>query len=218
MPIVTKTKQTQAAPSTGAAKRAASKRGRTPTKENINLATIGVKRTRWGLGILVLVVILIAAAAIGKFLVYDRLTAVSAAESEAAEVKRQIDATQAKIDEYGELNELFAHYTYTGMTSEEQNRVDRVAVMELIERIVMPQMDVNSWTLSGNRLQMTVQADTLQRINLTAQKLLEDDMVSYCAVNTATTDSKTKLANETTEKVAASIIVYLMKPKEVAGK
>ena len=208
MPILTKPKQTQADPS-GAAKRSASYRGRVPTKENINLALVGVKRTRWWLVILVLVLIILAAAAIGKFLVYDRLMEVSAAEAEAASVEREIEQYRAKIEEYGELNEVFAHYTYTGMSPEEQNRVDRLAVMELIEETVMPQADVISWDLSGNRLLMTVQGDTLERINLTAQKLQQNAMVTYCAVNKAATDSKENVE----EKVAANIVVYLTKPE-----
>lgn len=214
MPILTKPKQTQADPS-GAAKRSASTRGRVPTKTNINLAVVGVKHTRWWLVILVLALILLAAAAIGKFLVYDRLQEVSKAQAEAANVAREVEAYRAKIEEYGELNEVFAHYTYTGMTAEEHNRVDRLAVMDMIDTVVMPRTEVISWDLSGNRLLMTVQGDTLERINLTAQKLQENEMVNYCAVNTASTDAKRQNPGE---KVAANIVVYLTKPEEVAEK
>ena len=215
MPILTNSRQADAAPS-GAAKKPAAFRGRVPNKANINLALVGIKRTRWWLFALVLVLILAAAAAIGKFLVYDRLEAVSAAQAEVAQVRKQIDEYNAKIEAYGELNELFAHYTFSGMTAEEQNRVDRVAAMEMIQRVVMPRTDVSQWQISGNRLTMTVEGDTLQQINLTAQKLLEEEMVSYCEVNTATTDARTRLLENSTERVAATIVVYLVKPEEVA--
>ena len=218
MPILTKSKDTQAAPS-DAAKRTASFRGRIPTKQNINLALVGVKRTRWGLAIPAIVLIVVLAALFGKFLVYDRLQEVAAAQAEVDAVQQQIKGYEAKIAEYGELNELFAHYTYTGMTAEELARVDRIDIMDMIKRVVMPQLEVSRWELNGNRLQMTVEGDSLQKINLTAQKLLEDELVSYCEVNTAATDAK-KVQNQTvtSEKVAANIVVYLVKPEEVAEK
>lgn len=217
MPIMTKSKQTQA-DTPDAEKRTAGYRGRIPVKPNINLALVGVKRTRWWLAIPAIILIFLVAAVFGKFLVYDRLQEVSAAQAEVAAVQAEIAKYEAKIAEYGELNELFAHYTYSGMTTEEQGRVDRIAVMDLIQRVVMPQMEVSRWELNGNCLQMTVEGDTLQKVNLTAQELLRDELVSYCEVNTAATDTTTKKTTVNPEKVAANIVVYLVKPEEVANK
>ena len=218
MPILTKTASAgKAAP--GAPKRPATFHGRIPTKENINFAVVGVKRTRWWLVILVTVLILAAAAAIAKFLVLDRLAAVSAAESEAGQVRAQLNECYDRIAEYGELNEVYAHYTYSGMTEEELSRVDRAAVMDLLQRVVFPRTDVAAWDVSGNRLTMSIEGDTLQEINLTVQKLQEDPMVDYCEVNYATTDPRTRRDVRTAEeKVTASVVVYLTKPEEVAEK
>ena len=240
MPILTKSKQKDAATSVSAAKRTAAPsgeekksvlskplgakkssavyRGRTPTKQSINLATIGVKRTNWLLVILTMVLILVAAGAIGKFLVYDRLQEVTRAQNEANAVLSEINVYRGKIEQYGELNDLFAHYTYTGMTDEEHNRVDRVAVLDLIQGVILPRLDVSSWSIASNKLKLSVQGNTLQEINLTAQKLMEDELVDYCEVNTASTGSDKNNKKVSSEKVSANMVVYLVNPEEVAEK
>ena len=194
-------------------------RGRAPTKQNINLATVGMKRTRWWLVILALILIFAAATAIGKFLVYDRLMEVSTAQSEAEDVHIQLMDTYRRIESYGDLNDTFAHYTYSGFTAEELGRVDRVAVADMLQRVVLTSGDVSRWELKGNVLTLTLEGNTLQSINLMAQRLLQEDIVSYCEVNTATTNSRTRLIEELGgERVSANIVAYLMKPEEVTEK
>lgn len=202
------------------AKRPAAFHGRVPTKTEINFATVGVKRVRWWVLLPCVLLIVVAIAAFTKFLVLDKLAEVSAAQAEAAQMRAQLDACNERIGKYGELNDLYAHYTYSGMTEEELGRVDRVAVMELLERVVFPRTQVSTWTLNGNQLSLQIEGNTLQEINVTVQKLLEDDLVSYCEVNTAaTTDSKyTRTIPTETDKVVANIVVYMVKPEEATQK
>ena len=119
MPIELKSKQKDAAASGAPKKRTAAVRGRVPNKQSINLATVGIKKTNWGVVILVLVLIFLALGAAGKFLILDRVMEVKAAEAEADEVLLQINMVNMKIKQYGEMNDIYAHYTYTGMTEEE---------------------------------------------------------------------------------------------------
>ena len=190
--------------------------GRLPKKSTINFAQVGVKRFRWGVALPSLALVLVVAVLFGKFMVFDRLAAVTAAENEAAAVQAQIDASEANIEKYGKLNDVYAHYTYSGMTEEELNRVDRMQVLDLLERVVFPRTPAEQWQLNGNRLTLTIEGLTLQEINLTAQALLEDDLVSYCEVNTATTDpdsSRFAMEHLDPDKVSASIVVYLANPE-----
>ncbi len=196
------------------AKAAGAARGKAPTKTYINFADLGVKHSRWWLAIPAILVILVAAAAIAKFAVIDRLAEVDAARSEASVVQAQLDLCNARIESYGELNDQYAHYTYSGMTAEELGRVDRVEVVSLLERVVYPRTDVAGWNLKGNELSLTIQGRTLQKINDTVQKLQADPMVDYCEVNTATTGDKAR-AIDKEEKVTANIVIYLQKPEEV---
>ena len=220
MPIELKSKQKDAPASDKPKKRKAAVRGRVPNKQSINLAMVGVKKTNWALVVLVLVLIFLALGAAGKFLILDRLAEVKAAEAEADDVLLQINMVNMKIRQYGEMNDIYAHYTYTGMTEEERTRVERTEVMNLLQRTVILRTDVSKWDLSGNLLTVTVTGDTLEDINVTAQKLRDDPFVNYCQVNTAKTNTVTKSAFEldTAERVAAVIVAYLNMPEEVAEK
>ena len=92
-------------------KRPATIRGRVPTKTEINFALVGIKRIRWWLLVPAVLVIAVAVAAFAKFLVLDKLAAVSNAQAEAAQVRSELNDSLARIEAYGELNEVYAHDT-----------------------------------------------------------------------------------------------------------
>ena len=203
----------------GTAKGPKAARGRIPNKQSINLATMGVKRTNWVLLILVLVLIIVAAAAAAKFLILDRIQQVEAAQAAAEDVQREIRLYNAKINSYGELNDVYPHYTFTSMTEEERLRVPRAEVMDLLQRTVILRTEVTHWDLKGNVLTVMVDGDTLEDINVTAQKLRDDPLVNYCQVNTAATSlAEDQEKDEIPELVSATIVAYLNKPEEVAEK
>ncbi len=160
-----------------------------PVKRSINLAGAGEKPVNMKIGIPAIILILIAAAALGKFGVADRLTALNRANAEVNDLKSRLNETYQKIDRYSDMEEKYAHYTYTGMTNEELSRVDRTETVKMIERVVLPSSELSGWSISGNQLTLTVTAETLQEINVIAQRLEEEDIVSYCQVTKAATDT-----------------------------
>ena len=163
-------------------------RGRLPVKKSINMAVVGQKKTRITTTLLVLILILIAAAAIGKFLVMDRLAEVNREEQKVRDLRNELSMANAKLDSFGELKETYAHYTFADMTSEELRRVERSDVVELIERVVLPAAELNSWSVRENQLTLNVTLDTLQDTNLLAQVLKEEDMVEFATVKNAVTN------------------------------
>ena len=193
------------------ARRPATFHGRAPTKPDINFALVGVKHVRWWLLLLAIVLIVAVVACFAKFLVLDKLAEVNAAEAEAADARREVAECYARIEAYGELNDIYAHYTYSGMTEEELERVDRTDVMDLLERVVFPRTHISEWSLFGNQLSLTIEGGTLQEINETVQQLMEEDIVSYCEVHTAATDGLSHYYGQSVipEKVTSSIVIYL---------
>ena len=159
-----------------------------PVKRSINLAGAGEKPLNLKIGVPAIILILIAAVALGKFGVADRLTALNRANAEVNTLNSRLEQVYKKIDQYSELEEKYAHYTYTGMTDEELSRVDRTETVKMIERVVLPSSKLSSWSISGNQLTLTVTAETLQEVNLMAQRLEEEEIVSYCQVTQAATD------------------------------
>ena len=204
----------------GKAPRAKRARGHMPTKKDINLAVIGEQRMNMLVALPAILLILLAAALFSKFLVYDRLQEVAAAQREVSELQDQLDAGYEELADYAELAELYAHYTFSGMTTEERERIDRVEVLSLIGRLILPQAGVQDLTVSGNQMTLNMSGSTLQEINLLVQKLEADDIVDFCGVTTAVSKGEYEQYNEPVVYdentiVTARVIVYLKSASEV---
>ena len=204
----------------GAPARGKKRRGRVPTKKEINLAVVGEKHINGLIALPAILLIFLAAAMFSKFLVYDRLMEVSAAQAEVKSLQRQLDAGYEELADYQELADLYAHYTFSGMTEEEQQRVSRVDVLSLLDRVVLPQAGIDSLTITSNQMTLTMTDSTLQQINLLVQKLEQDPLVDFCSVNTAVSNEKDRpdaILDENTI-VTARVVVYLNPSAEEAGK
>ncbi len=193
--------------------------GRIPNKTDINLAVIGEKKINALVALPAILLILLAAALFSKFLVYDRMQEVAAAQREVSDLQRQLDAGYEELADFAELSDLYAHYTYSGMTAEEQERIDRVEVLSLIGRVVLPQAGVENLTIAGNQMTLNMSGNTLQEINLLVQKLEADPLVDFCSVTTAVSKEEYDVPYEYDENtiVTATVVVYLKSASEVAA-
>ena len=191
--------------------KAGGKRGKLPVKRSINLAMSDEKPVNLKIGIPAMILILVAAFAFGKFAVADRLMAVGQAEGQVGSLQRDLNAAYDKLNSFGELTEIYAHYTYSGMTQEEISRSDRTSAIAMIRRLILPRGEVSSWTLSGNTLTVNLTVDNLQTVNRTVQDLESDEHVNFCSVNTASTIDK----SSGNEAVNARITIYLNPVEEV---
>lgn len=200
--------------------RALRRRGQIPSKRTINLATIGEKPMRIGLAIPGILLILAAAVAFSKFLVIDRLNEVTAAQRVVYELQAQLDAGYEELAGFDDLSNLYAHYTYSGFTSEELGRTDRVDVQDLIRSMIIPYAEVSSWSVTGNELTINMSAESLQQINLIVQQLEAQDLVDFCTVNTANTNDNTRGNNTSAEYdyVKARVLAYLNAGTEVDSR
>ncbi len=163
-------------------------RGKLPVKKSINMAVVGQKKTRVSTALLAIILIILVAGAIGKFFVMDRFAEVDREEQKVRDLRNELSMANAKLDSFGELKETYAHYTFADMSSEELSRVERSDVVDLIERIVLPAAELNSWNVRQNQLTLNVTLDTLQDTNMLAQILNDDDMVEFATVKNAVTN------------------------------
>ncbi len=190
---------------------------RMPTKQSINLANVNSKPIKLYIALPAIILIIAAAVLLSKFAVVDRLMQVSAAEYRVATLRTELSAAYEKLASFDDLNEKYAHYTYSGMTAEELHRVDRCEVIALIQRVILPELIVDSWSVTGNQLTMSVTGSSLQTVNLMVQKLYEEPIVDYCTVRTASTTetsyqtSKNEESDlpETETDVVSQVIVFL---------
>lgn len=191
------------------------RRGPIPSKRTINLATLGEKPVRMGLAIPGIILVLLAAAVFAKFLVIDRLNEVSDAQNVVSGLQSQINSGYKELADFDDLSNLYAHYTYSGFTSEELNRTDRVQVLELIRNMIIPYSTISSWTLTGNSFTADLSAESLQQINLIVQQLEAQDLVAYCTVNTANASDNTRDTALDPNVVRARVSAFLNSGTEV---
>lgn len=113
-------------------------RGRMPTKRSINLVVVDENKVNPVAAVLGILVIVALAVAFSKFMVVDRLVAMSAATGRAASMKSTLDEAIAQQRGYGDVENTYAHYTMEGMTAAELGMVDRVEVLQLVGTILPP--------------------------------------------------------------------------------
>ena len=199
-------------------------RGKMPSKRSINLAPVGVKRIDPKRVAAWLFFVLVIAGLFGKFLVMDRLGEVIRANAELVRVREQLLEEYGRIGSYSGLEDEYAHYTYSGMTETELSLVDRSAVIRLVKERTENSKEVESWSLRGNLLTLTVSAGDLSEINEIARRLEESEMVNTCTVTAAAKEDPQKTGNwggsDTAGEniVRANIIVYLQIETEEDGK
>ena len=106
-------------------------------------------------------------------------------------------------------------YTFSGWTDEERHRTDREDILRLLREVVLPAVEVDTWNVKGNILNITMTADTLEDINLNVQALNADELVNFSAVSNAkTNETKRPLRKGDEEEpidtsVTAQVVVYL---------
>ena len=194
--------------------------GRLPEKRTINLAGIGEKPINIAVAIPAIILIIAAAVLLSKFAVIDRLAAMNRAQAEANAVQKELSSCYARMQDYGELSEKYAHYTYSDMTAEELNRADRVAVVNMIETVIQPRADLKTWTLSKNQVSLSITGKDLEEISQLVSLIEEQEWVSYCTVanaNTTEADRDSTLSEDEDRAltVTSNITIYLKSQQEV---
>ena len=192
------------------------RKGTIPVKRVINLAEVDKKTIDLRIAIPAILLILAAAFLFGKFAVAARLIAVNRADGEVAAAQRELDAAYQRLDSFGELTELYAHYTFSGMTDEEIHRTDRAEILNLLRNVILPDVAVDAWNVKGNVLNVTMTADTLEDINRNVQKINGNELVDFCTVNNAKTNENRRTVTgggreETIieTSVTAQVVAYL---------
>ncbi len=189
-----------------------------PTKDKINFAEIDVTPMKIEVMAPAIVAIIIVACLLSKFLVVDRLIAYNKQAAEVASMESELQAAYDKIDSYSDMEEKYAHYTYSGMTPDEMALQDRVAVVELINKYILTKAEVGAWTITGNEVNIPITGVSFQEVGAIAAELEKDDMVDHCEVVAATTNDNGNVYNSSSSTVTvvngvggatAQVTIYL---------
>lgn len=165
-------------------------RGRMPVKRSINLILIDENKISISKAVPAVILIILLAALFSKFLVADRLIAMSRASGQASSVRSTLDQVTEALREYDGIEDTYAHMTYAGMTQEEMERVDRVKILELVATI-LPEGDTSkSWSVTGNVLTVEMTGSSLESLNELARQIEESPIVDSCVIATAKKDEQ----------------------------
>ena len=111
-------------------------KGKMPTKRSINLVLVDENKINPLTAILGILLILVLAAVFSKFLVIDRMNAMSQAQGRVTRLQGDLDSAMDALDNIGDVGDTYAHYTLEGMTAAELNLVDRTLVLALVDSIL----------------------------------------------------------------------------------
>ena len=177
-----------------------------PYKRSINLMAVGQKPIDKKVALPAIIAIIIVAALIGKFAVVDRLMAASEAQGRVDSMQAELAEGYETIKSYGDVADKYAHYTYEDMTAEELSQTDRMKMLQLIDDEILSHLNISSWAISENQIQVVVVGSTLQRINEIVQDVEKQSMVDYCSVEKAATGELAEV--QTSGRVTAQITIY----------
>ena len=141
--------------------------GNIASRASINFAEAEKKQVNFLMPVVLGLVILAVGIAIAKFAFIDRLNEVKDAENVTAERQQTLATAKATIASFGDLATQYWHYTYSGMSAEEITRSDRAEILkQVLEPISQRDVIVNSWTLVGNVMQLSISSNDANALTI----------------------------------------------------
>lgn len=165
-----------------------------PTKTTINLAKRESRKKDALTLVTGIVLIVLLAGAVAKFAVLDQLARQQAAESAYNQVHTQYEAMRQAVEDYPKVEEKYRTYSRSWMTAGDQNglaEVDRLDVLDLVEKRLMPYGQINSISLRASVMVVSMSGMNLRDISSMVEQLRDDPIVESAALNLASTEQDT---------------------------
>ena len=163
-----------------------------PSKRALNLAIKERKYPdpkKWIPGVLIVILL---AAVFAKFAVIDRYAKLNAAEATLAGQKAELESIRNQYADYDEVQKQYNMYSYEGF---DKTIADRLDVMDLMKRDVFPVCEVQSLSVSGKTISLSVTELNLSQISQLIATLEAEPMVETVRVFNASDDKETTLGS-----------------------
>lgn len=176
-----------------------------PSKRHMNLAGQaqaegGIKRVHVLLGVLGLVVVL----AVAKFCVVDPLMATASAEQELAAQKRVQTELDKTLENYDSVEREYQSYVSADLTS----NVDALAVLDMVERNVMPTASVAQVQLDGNVLTLVLADADLDTVGRLTNTLNDQESVATVSVTRSRTSEDVASKGASSDVITKLIVTF----------
>lgn len=164
-------------------------KGKYPDKTTINLlvqdAAIGDPKKR----IAVLIVIILLAAVVLKFLVFDRIWNAYETQREYTELKTLTSELQIINKDYEKVRAEYSHYGNSYANQEEAAEIDRSVIMSVITSDILSKADIQSIQVAGNSVMVSIDNIRLGTVSSIVDLLESESSVSFVNVSTAGTNT-----------------------------
>ena len=151
-----------------------------------------------------ILVVLLAAAAFVKVGILDQNEKRLEAYRRLGEKQDQLTAIEAMLSGYDELANKYGRYSYGWMTDTEINLVNRIDVLNLIEKKIAPRAVIENFAINSNVLTLNIHGLTLDQASDMVKSIEQSELVESASVYNA-------VAEEAKE---ASIFMSIILTKE----
>ncbi len=161
-----------------------------PGKRTLNLAIRERKYPdpkKWIPGALIVILL---AAVFAKFAVVDRFARLDEAERTLAGQQAELESIRGQYADYDEVQKQYNMYSYEGF---DKTMVSRLDVMDLMKRDVFPVCEVQSLSVSGKTISLSVTELNLSQISQLIATLEAEPLVESVRVFNASDDRETML-------------------------
>lgn len=165
------------------------KGSRYPSKTTMNMAQAPEPGTKLGNMVVYGILAVLLLVLVGRFAIYDQYAAAAAAESQAAGLQQQAEQLRSGLADYQAVSDGYARYSYGYQDETEASLVDRLQMLDTVDRYVAPFGTVSSVTIADNTASITLSSPTLDDTGALVSGLKKLDSVSDVSVNTATAQS-----------------------------
>lgn len=155
-----------------------------PSKKTMNFvhheSSINVKKM-----LPLILVIIVAMGVFAKFAILDPLDKKTAAYTELGLKQQQLDAVNAKLSGYDELEKEYGRYSYGWMNETEVNMVNRMDVLRMVEEEIASKAFIDNLAVNNNVLTLNIHGITLEQASAMVKSLEERGLVESAAVYNA---------------------------------
>lgn len=165
-----------------------------PTKTTINLAKRESRKKDAMTLVVGGVLIALLAGGVAKFGVVDQLARLQEAENAYNQVHNQYLSMLQAVEDYPTVEERYRTYARGWMQAGNQNglvEVDRMDVLDMVERQLLPKGQINSLSLRDNVMVVSMSSLNLQQISAMVEQIRLEPIVESAALNLASTEKNT---------------------------
>ena len=138
-----------------------------------------------------MIIVFVIVALFAKFAVIDRLVALSKLQDEETAINSQLSILQTEMTDYEQVRSDYRRYSGKYLDDEARGYVDRIEIIELLDRVVGNLGMVSSIDIKGNTVSVKLTASSLSDIAVMRANLEAEEIVGKISVKTADRASQT---------------------------